>query len=187
MGEYAKPLGLIMAVEQQGFSAELRGNRSTVLVAELDTFLPPLPNTQSLDKQVAQALGLAFDILDDAATLEPMNSAPSKLVRTIPGKGRYGIGTIILQWDNEPKFPGVDVLSLPWHGNDAGTNFGISIEVNPNEQTVAVLRKASPDILRYNGEGMDIMLPAFVRQPKLLLSAVARALNATINRENQDR
>lgn len=182
MGEFAKALGILMAVEQQGFTTKYHGDRHAALIA-----VPPLTNPQELNAQVIHASGLAFNILSDALTLEPMKSAPLKLVRTIPGRGRYGIATTILHWDNKPKFPRVDVLSLPWHGNDAGTNFGISVEVDPERQTVAVFRRASPNVLRYNGEGMDIMLPAFVRQPKLLLPAVARALNATINRGNQDR
>jgi hypothetical protein len=177
MGEYAKALGLIMAVEQEGFSAVPNRTLEAGLLEGAGTSIPS-SEPQLLTDQVARASVLALDILSDAATLDALQSKHSRIIQTTGGEDVDGLSTTVLEWAASPESLQAASINQPWGGNNDAT---VSIEVNPHRQTVAVLRKVPEQVLPVNREMSDIMLGAFTKQPRLLLPAVARALNATLH------
>lgn len=187
MREYAKLLGLIIAVERAGFRVQNQLDRTSSRPISQPEALLSQPNPLT-DIEFTLAGNAAKTILNEAAEMDDIrNQAAYSTAVYMPrrfGDGRE-VAAVVLQWGREP-LPEPITLRHPYHGDDNGTYFGISIEIDPKNASISILRRAAPDVLRLH-EGGPWLARAFIQQPMILLPPVARALNATLNRGNQDR
>lgn len=191
MGEYAKLLGHIMEAQKAGFHVEHwigRPNRRPI--SQPGILLQAQPDDPLTNEEFILAGNNVKAILSDGLQLDEIRQAAYNTTAYIPRRfGLNGISpkvaTVVLQWGSEALPPPLD-LRLPYNGDDEGTYFGISVDIDPENASIAVFRRAAPDVLKLN-EGGFWNARIFIQQPKMLLPAVARALNATLNRENQDR
>lgn len=168
MGEYTKALNAIMAAEQEGFHTTFEREE-------------PVPFTRDtpVDLQAVLASDIAFNILNDASKLDQVEAIPSRFNQTTKTKGSSRItSTALLLATDEESLRRI-AANLPWNGT---TSAQISIDVLTDSGMVVVSRIVPPDRSLINGEGgRGIMLDSFTRQPKLLLPAVGRALNAILS------